>query len=147
MEAADSALFAAIKSRMDPDAEKMIPVDISSGIELMEALTAVCSPTLSEMTVISLTGQLQNPRRRNTETPKEYLYRLQNLQQQQLYHQNIKVDISPLAFVKGIVVSNQFLKDETIAYKREVDHLQTYGNWPQTWHTLKGQPIEFSDAN
>ena len=52
MEAADSSLFAAMKYRMDPDAKKMIPVDITSGIELMEALTAACSPTLSEMTVI-----------------------------------------------------------------------------------------------
>ena len=54
------------------------------------------------------------------------------------------MDISPLAFVTGIVVSNQFLKDETIAYKREVDHLQTYGIWPQTWLPHKGNLLNLA---
>jgi len=112
--------------------KKLIPIGVSSGVELMERLTTACSPTLFEMEVIQLMGQLQNPHRKLSETPKEYLFHLQDLQQT-LFHQNITVDISPLAFVKGLVVYKQLLRDDTIAYKKEIDHLQQYGHWPQTW--------------
>jgi len=80
LQSADTALFAAIKSRMDSDAKKLAPVGISSGLQLMAALTAACSPTLSVMSIIQLPGQLQNPRRRATENPQQYLFRLQELQ-------------------------------------------------------------------
>mmetsp|Transcript_22615 Transcript_22615/g.31909 ORF Transcript_22615/g.31909 Transcript_22615/m.31909 type:complete len:183 (-) Transcript_22615:827-1375(-) len=42
LEAADSALFAALKPRMDANAKTLIPVGISSGVELMERLTKAC---------------------------------------------------------------------------------------------------------
>ena len=136
LEDADRALFAAMKSRMDSNAKKLVPSGTCGGIQLMEDLTAACQPTLSDMNILTITGQLTNPRRYASETPQEYLFRLQQ-QQQMLAQQNIQVNISPLVYVKGLVVQKQVLTSDKVAFKDDVEHISKYGMWPQTWDCHK----------
>mmetsp|Transcript_15659 Transcript_15659/g.22286 ORF Transcript_15659/g.22286 Transcript_15659/m.22286 type:complete len:124 (+) Transcript_15659:365-736(+) len=88
-----------MKSRMDINAKKLIPTGTNGGINLMEKLTKACQPTLSDMGVLNLTNQLTNLHCYASETPQEFYFRLQQLQQMSA-HQNMHVSISPLASLR-----------------------------------------------
>eukprot|EP00559_Dactyliosolen_fragilissimus_P006473 CAMPEP_0184860726 /NCGR_PEP_ID=MMETSP0580-20130426/5560_1 /TAXON_ID=1118495 /ORGANISM="Dactyliosolen fragilissimus" /LENGTH=340 /DNA_ID=CAMNT_0027357939 /DNA_START=844 /DNA_END=1864 /DNA_ORIENTATION=+ len=129
LESADSALFAALKSRMDVSAKKLISRGVVSGIELIDVLTAAYTVRHDSHPTQRSATESPSQNRRGTSTIPVPSTDVTGL----TISSKDDVEISPLAFAKGLVVGKQLLTDNSIAYKGEIDHLAKYGVWPQTW--------------